>query len=213
MALIKVSYSSLSIQQKFRFEIWEIPRAQWNSTFQLHRPDRSHHAFGYCSCKIQKSGTGDNNFVKWLTDHFGPTDQDNGTVKVDHLQIKAGPKCSGWTKPKWCVPFDVTTEISVVLGWMESAHDELDPCQCQQAVNSLLFSLWWCTMQPAIVVTYLGRQNLLYSWFCYYFYPLRKIERCRSSPLWFAQTPWWLHEKTNSHTQTKRPAMLMSKTC
>ena len=66
--------------------------------------------------KIQKSGTGDNNFVKWLTDHFGPTDQDNGTVKVDHLQIKAGPKCSGWTKPKWCVPFDVTTEISVVLG-------------------------------------------------------------------------------------------------
>ena len=96
---------------------------------------------------------------------------------------------------------------------MESAHDELDPCQHQQAVNSLLFSLWWCTMQPAIVVKFLGRQNLLYSWFCYYFYPLRKIERCRSSPLWFARTPWWLHEKTNSHTQTKRPAMLMSKTC
>ena len=62
---------------------------------------------------------------------------------------------------------------------MESAHDELDPCQRQQAVNSLLFSLWWCTMQPAIVVKFFGRENLLYSWFCHYFYPLRKIERCR----------------------------------
>ena len=135
------------------------------------------------------------------------------TERSKWTTFKAGPKCSGWTKPKWCVPFDVTTEISVVLGWVESAHNALDPCQCQQAVNSLLFSLWWCTMQPAIVVKFLGRQNLLYSWFCYYFYPLRKIERCRSSPLWFAQTPWWLHEKTNSHTPKKRPAMLMSKTC
>ena len=33
-----------SIQQKFRFEISEIPRAQWNGTFRLHRPDPSHRA-------------------------------------------------------------------------------------------------------------------------------------------------------------------------
>ena len=31
----------LSIEQKFRFEILEIPRAQWKSTFRLHRPDPS----------------------------------------------------------------------------------------------------------------------------------------------------------------------------
>ena len=36
----------------FRFEeISEIPRTQWNGTFRLHRPEPSHHAFGYCSCK------------------------------------------------------------------------------------------------------------------------------------------------------------------
>ena len=44
---------ALSIQQKFRFEISEIPLAQWNDTFRLHRPDPSHHVLlsGYCSCK------------------------------------------------------------------------------------------------------------------------------------------------------------------
>ena len=44
---------ALSTQQKFRFEISEIPRAQWNGTFRLLRPDPSHRdrAFGYCSCK------------------------------------------------------------------------------------------------------------------------------------------------------------------
>ena len=31
----------LSIEQKFRFEILEIPRAQWKSTFRLYRPDPS----------------------------------------------------------------------------------------------------------------------------------------------------------------------------
>ena len=31
----------LSIEQKFQFEILEIPRAQWKSTFRLHRPDPS----------------------------------------------------------------------------------------------------------------------------------------------------------------------------
>ena len=41
----------LSIHQKFRFEISEIQLAQWSCTFRLHRPDPSHRAFGYCSCK------------------------------------------------------------------------------------------------------------------------------------------------------------------
>ena len=42
---------ALSIQQKYRFQISEISRAQWNGTFRLHRPDPSHRTFGHCSCK------------------------------------------------------------------------------------------------------------------------------------------------------------------
>ena len=41
-------------------------------------------------------------------------------VTVDHLQ-SSGPEYSGQTKPKWSVPFDEPTEISRILGWMESA--------------------------------------------------------------------------------------------
>ena len=39
---------ALSIQQKFRLEISETSRAQWNGTFRLHKPDPSHRAFCYC---------------------------------------------------------------------------------------------------------------------------------------------------------------------
>ena len=45
-------------------KISEITRAQWDSTFRLHKPDLSHRAFDYCSVsRIQKSGTGDNSSV------------------------------------------------------------------------------------------------------------------------------------------------------
>ena len=40
-----------SMKHKFRFEILEISRGQWNGTFRLHRADPSHHAFGYYSRK------------------------------------------------------------------------------------------------------------------------------------------------------------------
>ena len=69
--------------------------------------------------RIQKSGTGNNNFVKW-----------KGTFRSDRPKwpdrslwttFKAGPEYSGRTKPKLSVPFDVLTEISGILGWMESA--------------------------------------------------------------------------------------------
>ena len=69
------SPGALSIQQKFWFEISEIPRGEWNGTFRLHRPDPSHHVLAIVLVsKIQKSGTGDNNFnfVKW-----------NGTFQTD----------------------------------------------------------------------------------------------------------------------------------
>ena len=45
------TFWALSIQFMFRFEISEIPCAQWNGTFWLHRPNPSHCVFGYCSCK------------------------------------------------------------------------------------------------------------------------------------------------------------------
>ena len=52
----------LSIQQKFQFEILEIPCAQWKCTFQLHRPDPSHCAFHYFTCKqyTKEQYTGNN---------------------------------------------------------------------------------------------------------------------------------------------------------
>ena len=37
----------------------------WNGTFRLHRPDPSHHAFGYFYKQDTKKRYWDNNFVKW----------------------------------------------------------------------------------------------------------------------------------------------------
>ena len=69
--------------------------------------------------RIEKSGTGDNNFGKWKA-----TFRSDRTKWPDRSQwttSKAGPEYSGRTKPKWSVPFDEPTEISGLLGWMESA--------------------------------------------------------------------------------------------
>ena len=90
---------ALSIQQKFRFEISEILRVQWNGTFRLHRPDPSHRALGYCSCsRIQKSGTGDNNLSNGK-EHFGPTDRNDqtgqrGRPRSDETEMVRSILCS-----------------------------------------------------------------------------------------------------------------------
>ena len=78
---------ALSIQQKFRFEISEIPRAQWNGTFRLHRPDPSHRALGYCSCKQDtKEWYWGQQFCQMERDiSVRPTEMTR-PVKVDHLQ-------------------------------------------------------------------------------------------------------------------------------
>ena len=71
---------ALFIQQKFRFKISEIPRAQLNGALRFNRPDPSHRAFGYCSYKqdtkkeilgttILSNGKG----------HFGPTNRNDQT--------------------------------------------------------------------------------------------------------------------------------------
>ena len=72
-------HGALSIQQKFRFEISEISGAQWSCTFRLDRPDPSHRAFGYCSCK---QDTKERHWTTILSNgkgHFGPTDRNDQT--------------------------------------------------------------------------------------------------------------------------------------
>ena len=64
--------------------------------------------------RIQKSDTGDNNFVKWKGT-FG-SDRRKRRDRLKWTTFKAGPEYSGWTKPKWSVPFDVPTEMSGILG-------------------------------------------------------------------------------------------------
>ena len=70
--------------------------------------------------RIQKSGTGDNNFVKWKGTFR--SDRPKWPDRSKRTTFKAGPEYSGRTKPKWSVPFDVPTEFTGILGWMESAQ-------------------------------------------------------------------------------------------
>ena len=88
----KMQPGALSIQQKFRFEISEIPRTQWNGTFRLHRPDTdtSHcasSASGYCSCKQDtKERYWEQQFCQMERDiSVRPTEMTR-PVTVDHLQ-------------------------------------------------------------------------------------------------------------------------------
>ena len=74
-------FGALSIQQKFRFKISEIPRAQWNSTFRFHR------AFGYCSCKQDtKERYWGQQFCYMERDISVRPAEITGPVKVDYLQ-------------------------------------------------------------------------------------------------------------------------------
>ena len=70
--------------------------------------------------RIQNSGTGGNNFVK-LKEIFW-SDWPKWPDQSKRTTFKAGPEYSSQTKPKWSVPFDVLTEISRILVWMESTH-------------------------------------------------------------------------------------------
>ena len=77
--------------------------------------------------RIQKSTTGDNNFVKWRGTF--PSNRPKWSDRSKWTTLKAGPKYSCGTKPKWSIPFDVPTEISGILGWMESAYTlHFHPC-------------------------------------------------------------------------------------
>ena len=64
--------------------------------------------------RIEKSGTGDNNFGKWKGTFR--SDRPKWPDRSQWTTFKAGPEYSGRTKPKWSVPFDEPTEISGLLG-------------------------------------------------------------------------------------------------
>ena len=69
--------------------------------------------------RIQKSGTGENNFGKWKGTFL--FDRPKWPDRSLWTTFKAGPQYSGRTKPKWSVPFDEPAGISGILGWMENA--------------------------------------------------------------------------------------------
>ena len=106
---------ALSIQRKLRFEISEIPHAQWNNTLRLHKLDPSHRTFGYYSSKqVTKERYWGQQFCQLERDiSVRPneiiSDRSKWTI------FKAGPEYSGRTKPKWSVSCYVPTEISEIF--------------------------------------------------------------------------------------------------
>ena len=107
-----------SIQQKFRFEISEISRANETVHIRCTDPTQATAHLVIVLVIIQKSGTGDNDFVKGKGAFR--SDRPKWPVRSKWTTFKAGPEYSGRTKPKWSVPFDVPTEISGIWGWMEN---------------------------------------------------------------------------------------------
>ena len=91
--------------------IWDVMLYSQHSTFHWK-------LLGLVS-RIEKSGTGDNNFGKWKGTFR--SDRPKWLGRSQWTTFKAGPEYSGRTKPKRSVPFDVPTEITRILGWMESA--------------------------------------------------------------------------------------------
>ena len=93
--------------------------------FRLLKPDPSHRAFGYCSCKQDTK-------EEYWGQQFCQMERD---VRSERRKLpdrskwttfKAGPEYSGRTEPEWSVPFDVSTEISGILGWVESVPSNLN---------------------------------------------------------------------------------------
>ena len=72
--------------------------------------------------RIQKSGTGDNNFVKWKGLSVGPTEM-SGLVKVNHLQRLSQIFRSDRTEMARSIWFLI--KICGYLAWMESAPEKL----------------------------------------------------------------------------------------
>lgn len=81
--------------------------------------------------RIKKSGTRDNSFVQWKGTFRSDRPKWPDRSKWTMATFKTGSEYSGRTKPKWSVPFDVPTEISGILGWMENAQGFCRSHQCK----------------------------------------------------------------------------------
>ena len=82
-----VDYGCFPINKNLRFEISEIPRSQWNGTFRLRRPDPSHIAFGYSSCKQDtKERYWGQQFCQMEREILVQPTEMTRPVKEDHLQ-------------------------------------------------------------------------------------------------------------------------------
>ena len=77
---------ALSIQQKFRFEISEISRAQWNGTFRLHRPGPSNRAFCYCTEASQHT----HNYALNVKSKYCLYPKEHSTVEKGRWKTKGG---------------------------------------------------------------------------------------------------------------------------
>ena len=111
-----MTFWALSIQQKFglKFRKFHVPNGTVNSGCTDPTQATARFVIVLAS-RIQKSGTGGNNFVKWkgkLRSH-----RPKWPDRSKRTTFKADPKYSGRTKPKWSVPFDVATEITGT--WVE----------------------------------------------------------------------------------------------
>ena len=78
---------TFSIQRKFWLEISEIPRAQLNCTFWLHKPDPNDRTLGYCSCQQDTKGRyWGQQFCQMEGDISVQPTKVSGLVKVEHPQ-------------------------------------------------------------------------------------------------------------------------------
>ena len=78
VAPCKTNYEGTTIQ---RFKSSDTPRAQWNGAFRLQSPEPNHLAFVFfLVSRIQKSGTGYNNFYRNGLFQFDVPTDISGTV-------------------------------------------------------------------------------------------------------------------------------------
>ena len=101
-----------------KIPVWNF--VNWNGTFRLHRPNPSHSVklFLYAGYKRAVLGT---TILSNGEGHFSSTDQNDKTSQSGPPS-KLSPEYSSQTKLKWSIPLDEPTEISGILGWMESAQ-------------------------------------------------------------------------------------------
>ena len=115
---------SLSASHSTKITVWNFGNStyQWNGTLRFHRPDPSHRGFGYCSCKHAgyKRALLGTTILSIGKRHFGPTDRNKQTVKVDHLQSWSQIFRSDQTEVVSSIWF--LTKISGILGSMESVQ-------------------------------------------------------------------------------------------